>query len=112
MALDYVPDDRRVLAGIDLWLSRFGRAPSVRELQRLTGLTESRVSAALVVVTERVVKAARARAAAEPHPLPRPRVVSRKAPTETLVCTECGSPWERATTRGAKPRRCPPCRLG
>lgn len=40
---------------------------------------------------------------------PRPR--SPTAPrTETLVCEQCGSPFERRVTSGRKPSRCPACR--
>lgn len=32
------------------------------------------------------------------------------APTETLTCASCGSKFDRAITRGRKPRHCPSCR--
>lgn len=108
MPLDVVPDDRRVLAGVDLYLSRFGRAPSVVELVNLTGMTEARVTAALVALTERTIRRARDKAVA---PLERPRAIPRKPPTERLICGRCGHIWERAATRGRKPGKCPPCRL-
>lgn len=47
---------------------------------------------------------------------PKPRVVTVAAVTrkplglETLVCASCGGTFERARTRGRKPRNCPTCR--
>lgn len=39
------------------------------------------------------------------------RVTAPRATTETLTCEDCGTDWERAVTRGRKPRLCPACRV-
>ena len=56
-------------------------------------------------------------AANQPKPRPpKPRGVTAAAVTrtplelETLVCASCGGTFERARTRGRKPRNCPTCR--
>lgn len=38
------------------------------------------------------------------------RTTAPRAATETLTCESCGADWDRATTRGRKPRLCPTCR--
>ena len=51
-------------------------------------------------------------APAPPPPTGRPVLVGRDdaARTETLVCEECGSTWDRQVSRGRKPKVCPNCR--
>lgn len=39
------------------------------------------------------------------------RTTTPRTATETLTCESCGAYWDRATTRGRKPRLCPTCRV-
>jgi tetratricopeptide (TPR) repeat protein len=39
------------------------------------------------------------------------RDTAPRAAIETLTCENCGTHWERAVTRGRKPRLCPACRV-
>ena len=51
-------------------------------------------------------------ASAPPPPTGRPVLIEgrREARTESLVCEQCGSRWERQIARGRKPKVCPTCR--
>lgn len=57
---------------------------------------------------------AKIEAAAQPKPRTPRTAVTAAAPRvpemETLVCESCGSSFERARTRGRKPKHCPACR--
>jgi hypothetical protein len=55
-------------------------------------------------------KLAGAVAGAPRQPIVADRVTVPKAITETLTCEGCGADWDRAVTRGRKPRLCPACR--
>jgi hypothetical protein len=54
-------------------------------------------------------KLAGAAAGAPRRPVVVDRVTATRTITETLTCDDCGTNWNRAVTRGRKPRLCPAC---
>jgi predicted Zn-ribbon and HTH transcriptional regulator len=80
--------------GLTLYGSNAARPEAVDDLQKRVAAYSAKVSRS-----------------SDPHPAAA-KVVERSsgAVLETLTCAKCGVDFERAITRGRKPRTCPACR--
>jgi tetratricopeptide (TPR) repeat protein len=95
-AKDWAEALRWAQRGLALYGDDAARPEAVEDLNKRAAAYSARLAGAM--------------AGAPRQPIVADRVTAPKAITETLTCEGCGANWDRAVTRGRKPRLCPACR--